>query len=220
MYNNKPQIKIGDKWSYEEWGLLLGQGWFLESPKPKTILIDIPASDGVLDLTEALAGEPRYENRQLKFGLVFTQPESEWDAIRAKVDNYCNGQRMKIILPQDIDRHLMGRLNPTYLERGKGTATFDIEASCDPWRYKNNLTVVNITVQNNYFGVLYNERRRVIPEITTSASVHITINGVSHSMSPGTYKFTDFILNEGENPFSITSNVNAEVTITYQEAGF
>lgn len=220
FYNNRPQIKIGKRWSFDAWGLLLASGWELTPATPKTAFVEVPASDGAIDITEVLSGEPRYNNRELRFGLVLLQPESEWEEIRQTIENYCSGQRMPITLPHDQRHYLMGRISPGKFERQAGSAVLSFSATCDPWRYKNKETSVEITIPSSgsASGNLRNERRRVIPEITTDASVDVTINDVTQSISAGTFKFTDFILEPGNNPASVSGAPGATVTFTYQEA--
>jgi len=224
MYNGKPQIKIGDFWSYDEWGLLLNSGWSLNPASVKSVYVDIPAGDGALDMTEALAGEPRYNNRQLNFSLVFKQPEAELEDLRMAVENYCNGQKMKIVLPHDQDHYLIGRISTGQFVRQKGTAELSFTVDCEPWRYKTNITHVDVVLNGGgtYTGSLSNERRRVIPEITTTDNIDIKINNVTISVAEGTYKFTDLILNEGDNGFTVTSTnagtPSVTVDIKYQEA--
>ena len=219
LYNNRPQIKIGSKWGFDAWGLLLAAGWSLAPATPKTTFVEIPASDGSLDISEVLSGEPRYQNRALSFGLVFTQPESEWEALRQAVENYCSGQRMKITLPHDTRHYLLGRIRPGAFERQAGAAVLRFEVMCDPWRYKINPTIMPVVVpaEGTIAGVLRNERRRVIPEITTDGSVDVTINGLTQSISAGTFKFTDFILEPGNNPVMVEGAEGTTVTFTYQE---
>ena len=221
FYNNRPQIKIGDKWSYDVWGLLLAKGWSLDAAKPKTSYVEIPASDGSIDLSEVLAGEPRYLNRALSFGLVFTQAEDDWESLRQTVENYCSGQRMRLTLPHDPRHYLLGRITSGDFERQAGSAVLYFDVQCDPWRYKNNQTVVALTTPGGgtITSNLRNERRRVIPEITTTGSANITINGITQSVSAGTFKFTDFILDPGNNPVTVAGATGVTATFTYQEAG-
>lgn len=220
LYNNRPQIKIGDKWSYDAWGLLLASGWNLEAAQPKTSFVEVPAGDGALDITDVLAGEPRYQTRNISFGLVLTQPEGEWESIRQTVENYCAGQRMNLVLPHDQKHYLTGRISAGDLERQAGSAVINLSAICDPWRYKTNETVVSLTVpaSGTITGNLRNERRRVIPEITTDGPVDVTINSVTQSISAGTFTFTDFILEPGNNDVVVTGTDGTIVTFTYQEA--
>ena len=211
------QIIIGDKKSYDDWGLFLQHGWVLEGAQPKSRYIDVPASDGVLDLTETLAGQPRYENRTFQCGLILPPPREDWEDKRREISNYCNGRRMKIYTPDDLDRYLMGRISVGSLslsERGMGV--IHIMADCDPFLYKRNITEINLEVDGTTDIVLVNARRNVIPEITTGGSVEITINGARRNVGKGTYLFADFILREGKNQATFRGHTG--VKITYQEA--
>ena len=38
----------------KEFGIILGDGYVMEPPSPKTYIVDIPSGNGKLDLTESL----------------------------------------------------------------------------------------------------------------------------------------------------------------------
>ena len=220
---SQPQIKIGDIWSFDDWQLYLAQSPELEAAQPTVIMVNIPAGDGALDMSEALANRPIYNNRLLKFTLIVTQPEREWDEIRRTVENYCNGKRMRIVTPYDPYRYLFGRISSIIMRRDRGMAYLDFEVQCDPWRYKHEVTSISVSyVGGNVaqHGVLKNERMWVLPTITTDAPVSITINGVTESIDAGTYKFTSFFLQEGDTPYTIEGPTTANVKIEYQEGSF
>jgi len=220
MYNNRPQIKIGDLWSFDAWGLLLASGWGLDSAPVKSSYLDIPGRDGAIDTTEVLSNEPKYGNRNLAFELITTAPEPEWEPLRQKVDAYCNGQKMKIILGHDQSHYLIGRVSTGKLSRGLGLASIDFRVNCEPWRYKVKETVVKITspAEGDITKTLKNERRRVLPTIVSTGNASVTINGITQNISSGSFKFTDFILHPGKNPVRIVAAEGVLVTFTYQEA--
>lgn len=220
MYNNRPQIKIGSKWSFEAWGAYLASGWSLASAKPKTSFLEVPARDGAIDTTDVLAGEPRYANRELAFSLIITAPESEWESIRQEIDNFCNGQRLPIVLPHDQSHYLIGRVSTGNMSRGSALSDMSINVTCDPWRYKNKETNINVVVPSGgqISRVLKNERRRVVPKIIASGSAAITINGITQNVSEGEFKFTDFILHPGKNPVQVQAAEGVSVRFVYQEA--
>ena len=220
MYNSRPQIKIGSKWSFEAWGALLGSGWNLSAAKPKTAYLEVPARDGSIDITDVLAGEPRYNRRELSFRLVIIAAESEWEKIRQDIENFCNGLKLPITLPHDQSHYLLGRVSTGNFTRGQATAELDVSVDCDPWRYKNKETVVQVVLpaEGTLSRVLKNERRRTIPRIITDAPASITINGVTQNVSAGEFKFTDFILEPGRNPVTIDAAEGTTVKFIYQEA--
>ncbi|MDL2224683.1 hypothetical protein LJC20_00520 [Eubacteriales bacterium OttesenSCG-928-M02] len=208
------QITFGEKQSYNDWGVILSS-WSLTGAAAKTEYIDVPAADGTLDLTEVLAGEPRYNDRTLTCKFTFPPPRTEWERIRQAIANYCNGQRMKIWVPDCPDYYLVGRVSVDTLTRNRGYALLNVTAACEPWLYKNDPTEVILDVAESYSGVLVNDRRRVIPEITTDAAISVRMNDLTKELSAGTFVFADFALKEGENPIEITGSAN--VVITYQE---
>ena len=53
-----------------DFGIILAPGYSIGPPNPKTNFLDITASDGTLDLTEVLANEVFYEDRD--FSATFT----------------------------------------------------------------------------------------------------------------------------------------------------
>lgn len=220
MYNNRPQIKIGTRWSFDSWGLFLASGWNLSAAPVRESYLDIPGRDGSLDISEVLSGEPRYGDRELSFDLITLAPESEWESIKQAFDAYCNGQRMTLMLAQDQSHYLRGRIKVGNISRSLGVASISVTVRCEPWRYKNKETRVVITspVEGDITKTIKNERRRVLPTIVTSGSASITINGITQNVSAGTFKFTDFMLHPGKTPVRVVASQGVTVEIKYQEA--
>lgn len=216
------QITIGEWRSYDDWGLLLHPNWRLEGARPKTQFIDIPASDGSIDISEVLAGEPRFNDRNFTCTLIlppYEKVRKEWEDKRREITNYCNGKRLKITTPDDDMRYLIGRISVAELQRRKGHALLNISAVCEPWLYHNNLTSINISTDRSINRVLQNARRRVIPTITTDEFIGISINGVHRSVSAGVWTIPDFVLNEGDNLLQIgVVGGHPNVNISYQQA--
>ena len=59
-------VTFGTKHSYRDWGLLLKSRPVISPPSPKTVYVDIPGSNGVIDLTESLTGDVKFDNRTIK----------------------------------------------------------------------------------------------------------------------------------------------------------
>lgn len=60
-------VKFGSKHSYDDWGLILKSRPVISPPSPKTIYIDVPGADGIIDLTESMTGEVKFNNRTITF---------------------------------------------------------------------------------------------------------------------------------------------------------
>ena len=93
------------KWTLTEWELT--------SPAYRSNFVEVPGRDGDLDLSTALTdGAPRYGNRTLT--ATFESSEGSRidreNVIRA-MTNWLDGWRLDIILPDDDEHHLTGRVS-------------------------------------------------------------------------------------------------------------
>lgn len=61
-------ITFGTKHTYDDWGLVLTNK-ALGLPTPKTSSVDIEGADGVIDTSEVLCGEIKFNNRILELNL-------------------------------------------------------------------------------------------------------------------------------------------------------
>lgn len=214
------QVKFGDKWTHGDWGLYLQTSPTIAPATPKTNFVDIPASNGSLDLSEALTGEPVYSNRSIKIGLIFQPPERQWEAKRIEIENHLNGQKLPIIMPDDEKHYFIGRVTVAGFTKDKSIAVMQVDALCEPWRYRNNKTVYSFIIPAAGATTLnlQNEHRRVIPTFTTDAEITVLFKELSAAVSVGSYQITGVYLDPGSNPITIQGAEGTNVKIEYQEA--
>lgn len=202
--------------SFSDWGLYL-TSLTIDAPKPKEIYVEIPNGDGALDLTEALTGEVHYESRP--FEAVFAiKPETySVDLVRWLI-GYLNGKQLTIRTKEEPGYYLVGRC-ATSLKNDGVLAILTVKATCQPWKYKNDVTAINTTigVGETVSITLQNERKRVIPTITASAAVTIIFNGQTISVNAGTQRLTNIALSYGDNVITITGAAGTTVSFEYQE---
>lgn len=127
-------VTFGSKHSYKDWGLILKSRPVISSPSPKTIYIDIPATDGSLDLTESLTGDVKFNNRTIKFEFAVIEARKRWTALYSEVMNYLHGQNMRVILDEDADYYYTGRFQVNEWKSDKRTATIVIEGTVEPYK--------------------------------------------------------------------------------------
>lgn len=193
-------IIVGDKHSADDWGLIVPSTWVLESPQVKTNYLSIPAVHGDVDLTEVLAGEPRYHNRNLRWEFIFTNANEDWDGLRANILNFCHGRRMKIFLPGYDDRYLTGRITCGNLQyqRGGNWARLPMSAFCDP--FFNLDFEKTFEFEDTYETIIYGGTSTVTPEIVTNQAVEVIINGVSvYIPEAGTWRLPALVIRDGAN---------------------
>ena len=202
--------------SFRDWGIYLSS-IVIDDPKPKEIYVDIPNGDGALDLTEALTGEVHYESRP--FEAVFTiKPETYSVELVRYLRSYLNGKQRTIRTKEEPGYYLIGRC-ATSLKNDGVLAILTVKATCQPWKYKNDVTAINTTLGGSGTNTLNltNERKRVIPTITASAAVTVVFNGKTISVNAGTQRLTNIALSYGDNVLIITGAEGTTVSFEYQE---
>ena len=129
-------VTFGTRHSYEDWGLILKSRPQISPPEPKYIYVDIPASDGQIDLTESLIGNVPYYNREIVFEFNVIDARNRWSMIYSEILDRIHGQRMKIILDEDPSYYYIGRVTVNEWESDKRTSVITITADVDPYKYR------------------------------------------------------------------------------------
>lgn len=210
---------FGDYNTWNDWGLILTAKTDLEPPKVKTNYVDIEGMSGSLDLSEALTGEPTYEDRT--FSASFFACDGSYEerhALLNTIISAIHGRKMKIMEPDDPNHYLYGRVTVKNVNHFVSYSDFTVEMRCDPWRYAHGETVQTIPVSASPADVLIRNggRKTVCPDITVSGQVTFTCCGVTSSATTGKYKVTTFKLYQGDNVVRVSGN--GTLTLTYREA--
>lgn len=102
-------VTFGDgqtSWNSEDLGLLT-LGIEVQPPEPKFVYVEIAGRDGVLDMSEAVAGRVTYSLAELKFS--FRVVDDNCKAIVNGVIDDLNGQKKTITVSDDEDHEYNGR---------------------------------------------------------------------------------------------------------------
>lgn len=201
--------------SWEDFRLLLTSKK-IESPAYKGEEIKIPGADGVLDQTEYF-GEIKFENRKITLQFKTFGTRKELADITSAFQNAVQGRKMKLSFTDDEDFYYIGRVKIKTPSDKKNIRTFDLECSCEPYKYKMYETVIKKYVDTVATIHCPNLRKSVIPEITTDASVQIIFKDVTYSVDAGTFIMPEIYFTEGVNTLNVIGTAN--VTIKYREGG-
>ena len=207
----KNGVKFGDKHSMDDWDLLMTSK-NIEDAEPKIIEVEIPGSNGKLDLSE-WTGEVLYNNRTLTFNFDIFDSPSNWWTLKQEITKYVHGKKLKIVLDQDNKYYYYGRCKVADFSNETTVAHLTIECDCEPFKYKNEVTTKSITGTGTL--ILTNSKKRVMPKITSNSSMQFTFEDKSFVVN-GTLQSPDIILKEGENIITVTSGTGT-LTATYQE---
>lgn len=115
-------------------GLFVGKYDF-PYPDVKTMAVDIPALDGVIDLTETLQGEPIYKN------VVGTIRFIVLVGATFDIDDFINtyhGQRIKFYTDDDITHYRTGRATITKDDHYRILRSFTITVDAEPYSWSMN----------------------------------------------------------------------------------
>lgn len=192
---------------------------YLSEAEPVTNLVEIPGRvDGPLDASTALTGDIQYQPRTLE--VTLESSEGTRQDRKKKIDymvNKLHGQRVKIWLPDDGLHYLLGRLSIKEEYNDHAHASITVLATCEPWRYDNDETVVDLTIPNSTTSfTLSNDRRPVSPVITVQGLLKLVIDGSTYTLNSGTFKHPDLLLKQGGQTIKVYGSGSA--TFTYRKA--
>lgn len=199
-------------------------GWSFSAPQFVSNMVEVPGRiDGPLDLSAAITGgEPRYQSRTF----VATLERSDGDrlsrdaAINTMV-NWLDGWRQDIILPDDAAHYITGRVSVAREYNDPAHAAVTVTATCDPWRYAKEETVVKLaataTAQTHEF--VNTGRRTAVPVLVVSGdgSLNLQFGTASWALGAGIYQLPDLILTQGGHEVTY-SGAGMSLTATYREA--
>lgn len=219
MYNNVIFTRLSDnktKESYNDFGLLLSP-FELEIPEVQTNYIDVVGRDGSIDLTEIL-GQVNYKNRELNLTFTVRGGAEKTAKIYILLAVFLHGQKMKITLPSFENYYLIGRCSIGGLYRAKKTEQITINANCEPYMYKHEITEVTKTIGSLPYEVIINNLQMpTTPTITTTSNVVMNFENADYSWSNGEHLNTSIVLREGKNIFTFKEGSSGAVTFLYQE---
>ena len=205
------QIKFGTYKSYDNLNLICTKKT-IGSPAVKTAIVEIEGGDGVLDYTEYF-GDVKYNNRQLNFEFESIVPQSQFPELYSAILDALHGKKVQIVLDEDPDFYYVGRLEVSDFANERGIGSIKID--CEPYKYKKNKTVVSQAVSGSTTITLPNLRKRVVPTITSDATMTFVFGKKTIQHSAGTFIIPTLELVEGTNTVTVTGTGN--VTFTYQE---
>ena len=208
-------VKFEDYHSYLDFGLILSS-YSVGDAKPKTEMIDIPGSDGSLDLSEYF-GDIKYKNRKLSFTFSTIGKPSEFLQNYSRVQNLVNGRKMKIVLDDDPEFYYVGRVTVDEWKSKPRVGSITIDCDCEPYKYKIHETVVANKISGSETIIYDNLRKWVTPVFAVTAPVTIAFGGIFVELDSGEYTVPAIEFKQGQNIVTYTGDT--VVTVKYQEGG-
>lgn len=207
-------LTIGDKHTYDDFKMEM-LSFAVSLPEPVTNEIEIPGMNGNVDLSEALTGEVIYKNRLLT--AEFLMEEQNEDILQGRMNemnNYLHGVVHSIIPDMDNNYEYKGRITISFSQMGVYQLV-TITADVAPYKSRRSDTIVTYQVEEERVICCRNEKRSVVPTITSDADFTLKFRDVSVSIAAGENMVPDIKFTQGEN--LITCIGTGTITFTYQE---
>lgn len=126
--------KIGEYHTLNDWGLYLKVG----SPKISAAevdeyLVQVPGSDTLLNLTDALDGRTHYKKRTITMELLCRASKKTWPNLYSQIANAIHGKWLQCKFDNDPSFYWEG-LWSVSMTRDRLSSTFTITGTCNPFK--------------------------------------------------------------------------------------
>ena len=206
-------VLFGKKHTYDDFNLVLTEK-IIGLPSPKTSSVKVEGADGVLDTSEVLTGEIKFNNRNLEFDFTMLDNYENFQDKITEIANYLHGKKLKIILDSNPEHYYIGRCSINQWASDKRIGRIVIKCDCEPYKYDVIETVVNASVNGVKTVRIHGKRRTVNPIVKCSADMEMSVNGETVSLKTGDNEIIDFFIREGENVITFTGYGNVTLSFT------
>lgn len=202
--------------------MCLLDGYTLSPPQPKTMTVDIPGGNGVIDLTDSLIGGPVYENREqsFTFAIIDIGQQETFEQIKTKVSNFLHGKMFNYQLTFDPGYTYHGRFSiEDYSHQAFPSGIlgmFTVKVTADPYKSKGEKTYRLNAVGGQMYH-LESGRKPVHPVIEVPKVCKIVFKNKITEVGTGTFRLNDVVFEQGVNDIYINSR-ELQV-VTWDEVG-
>lgn len=203
-------------------GLWTLTSWELSSAELVEEYAEVPGRSGPLDLSTVLTdGEPYYGSRKFLATLESSEgTRLEREARISQMVNWLDGWKHNIILPDDPNHYITGRVRVVKLYNDPAHCSVQVTATCEPWLYNIAETAVGLeaTATEQSVSLINNGRLSVVPTISViGGSVNLVFGSNSWTLSEGVYALPDLYLQSGSHHLRYSGT--GTILLTYREAG-
>lgn len=201
----------GDKSAYLDWNIVLTKAE-IPLPKVKSSTVDIMGADGILDLSEVLTGDVKFDVRQAK--LTFeVMDDSKFTEIITEIGNYLHGKNVTFTLNNDEEFYYSGRATINNWECSRRKGKIVITVDCEPYKMEINETVIILPLTSTpTHYILQNLRKVVCPVIDVSDNATVVFDDYTYNLDSGEQQIVNIQLVEGENRFVLSGDGTVKFT--------
>lgn len=108
FYNGDHSVTFGTKNSWTDWHLIPASKPNIVPPSVKVKSLDIPGTNGSIDLSTVLTGYPTYNNRTGSLEFILAPGFESWENAKTTISEYLHGQTMNLYLADDPEYYYTG----------------------------------------------------------------------------------------------------------------
>lgn len=203
-----------EKSAYYDWNVVLVKA-DIPLPSPKTLAVNIAGADGVIDLSEVVSGDIKFNNRTIKLTFEMMD-DTNYTSLISEMANYFHGKVLTFRFDNDDSWYWKGRAVINTWECVRRLGKIVVAIDCEPYKYANTETSVMITVSNNTKNIiLKNERKHICPELVVTGTPTLVWNGVDYPLTSSVTQLINLVLGEGDNFIKVKGN--GTVNIKYRQ---
>ena len=132
MYHS---VTFGDKNTYDDWHIVPSSRPLFSMPSVKEKYIDLPGSDGSIDLSEAITGYPVYANRTGSMEFIVLNGYGQWYDRYSEIADYLHGKYMLAFLEDDPNWYYIGRFSLNEWRSEKDWSRIVINYNVEPYKW-------------------------------------------------------------------------------------
>lgn len=224
--------------TFDDWGLYITNTDIIGEPKQYTRYIEIPGRNGLLDLSETIAGRQVYTSREIKIVLAGARDKVTWSAAISILRNKINGKICRISFDDDKTYYWTGRIVikdfSSALDLGKLTIDvptadpykYSIYSSTEPWLWDpfnfetDVITYIGaITVVGSESVTIPTGHMATSPEFVvsdkTSTDFTVSVGLATYKLIPGSNKIPSIMVG-GSSEVQLDFVGDAKVQIVYR----
>lgn len=136
QYSGDHSVIFGEHHSWKDWHLIPSAPPVIPPPKPKVNYLEIPGTNGSLDISEILTGVPTYDNRTGSMGFIYLTEFGSSRRMYETILNSVHGKRLKVILTDDPEYYYEGRVSVKEYSISAQYSGFSFDYTFDPFKLR------------------------------------------------------------------------------------
>lgn len=217
--------------TWEDWFLIPSSRPVVAMPAVRTKSVEIPGLQGQVDLSEVLTGYVTYNNRSGSLNFIVDNDHRDWTASIESIAQKIHGQRLKMILLDDMEYYYEGRfaLNEWKSEAQNSSIVINYDLGpfkqpildsmddwlWDPFNFQTGIIrqIKNKVVSGSLTVICPNGAKNgIVPTITCSSAMSVRYNEKTYPLPAGSSR--QITLLPGDTSMTFTGS--GTISISYR----